>query len=196
VTDEQLLIDRARRGDNRAFRELVERSKINVYRLAYDLTGNRFDAEDLSQDVFVRAYRSLPNFRGDSKWGTWLYRITVNICMDYKRTMKRRPLSYPEMDADEFPAHDRSSSGSISPDQSAESAVMQQHIERALTSLTQQERTVFVLRHYHDLPLKQIADTMQIAEGTVKSYLFRAIQRLKKELAPYRGDVGLREAIS
>lgn len=196
MTDEQLLIDRARRGDNRAFRELVERSKINVYRLAYDLTGNRFDAEDLSQDVFVRAYRSLPNFRGDSKWGTWLYRITVNICMDYKRTMKRRPLSYPEMDADEFPAQDRSSSGSMSPDQSAESAVMQQHIERALTSLTQQERTVFVLRHYHDLPLKQIADTMQIAEGTVKSYLFRAIQRLKKELAPYRGDVGLREAIS
>ena len=195
MTDEQLLIDRARNGDERSFRELVERSKINVYRLAYDLTGNRSDAEDISQDVFVRAYRALPGFRGDSKWSTWLYRITLNICMDHKRTMKRRPITSPGVEIDET-LRDNHPPGTPGPDQSAESALLRQYIQRALTSLTHQERTVFILRHYHDLTLKQIAETMQIADGTVKSYLFRAIQRLRKELAPLRGDAGLKEAIS
>ena len=191
MTDEQLLIDRARSGDHRAFRDLVERSKIIVYRLAYDLTGDRHDAEDLSQEVFIRAFRALPNFRGEAKWSTWLYRITMNVCMDYRRAVKRKPVSYQDCDGDENSGASVPSTGMISPDQSAESGIMQTHIERALSSLTQQERTVFVLRHYHDLPLKQIAETMQIAEGTVKSYLFRAIRRLQKQLAPFRSDFGL-----
>ncbi len=191
MTDEQLLIDSARQGDTRAFRELVERSKINVYRLAYDMTGDRHDAEDLSQEVFIRAYRALQNFRGEAKWSTWLYRITMNVCMDHQRASKRRMVPYNDSDGDEHSSGGIASAGMLSPERAAESGLLQGHIERALSSLTQQERTVFVLRHYHDLPLKQIAETMQIAEGTVKSYLFRAIRRLKKELAPYRGGFGL-----
>jgi len=85
VTDEQLLIDRAQQGDRDSFRQLVERSNLYVYRLAYDLTGNRHDAEDVSQEVFIRAYRSLAGFRREAKWSTWLYRITVNLCLEHRR---------------------------------------------------------------------------------------------------------------
>ncbi len=192
VTDEQLLINRAQAGDADAFRSLVNRSKINVYRLAFDLTGNRQDAEDLSQDVFVKAYRSLPNFRGDAKWSTWLYRITVNACMDHRKANRREQMEYDDDIEQDLPAH----AGTLhptAPDRSAEATMIQQHIEKALDRLSPNERSVFVLRHYHDLPLRQIAETMNVAEGTVKSYLFRAARRLQRELAFYRQDLGLEE---
>jgi RNA polymerase sigma-70 factor (ECF subfamily) len=192
VTDEQLLIERAQRGEMDAFRDLVERSKINVYRLAYDLTGNRHDAEDLSQDVFIKAYRSLQKFRGDAKWSTWLYRITVNTCMDQRKLKSYTHMTYKNDIENESEAvtHDDQHK-SVRPDRAAEAGLIQQHIEQALNQLSTQERAVFVLRHYNDLPLKQIAETLDIAEGTVKSFLFRAVQRLQKELAFYRNDLGL-----
>ena len=85
LTDEQQLIRRAQEGEMHAFKELVARSKENVYRLAYDMVGNAHDAEDLSQEVFIKAFRSLARFRGDAKWSTWLYRITFNACLDFKK---------------------------------------------------------------------------------------------------------------
>ena len=191
MTDEQVLITRAQRGDTDAFRELVERSKINVYRLAYDMTGSRHDAEDLSQEVFVKAYRALPKFRSESKWSTWLYRITTNVCIDHNRS-RSKTMEYRDAltsdDATSEPNHPRSSSN---PDRSTEASMIQRNIEQALGQLAPQERSVFVLRHYHDLPLKEIAATMEISEGTVKSYLFRALQRLRRELAFYKKDLGL-----
>jgi len=192
VVDEHLLIDRVRRGDMQAFSELVENSKVKVFRLAFNLTGNRHDAEDLSQDVFVKAYRSLSKFRGDAKWSTWLYRITVNTCMDHKRSNsgKGKEVRYEYDDGE--PAHDfEPSHDAILPDRNAESGLIQKHIEAALRNLSDQERSVFVLRHYHDCSLKQIAETMEIAEGTVKSYLYRAIQQLQQDLSFYRKDLGL-----
>jgi len=192
VTDERLLIDRAQQGEMEAFRELVERSKINVYRLAYDLTGNRHDAEDLSQDVFVKAYRSLRLFRGDAKWSTWLYRITVNAAMDRKKTKAQKYLTYHdpsagEKDDQELMPHDPEPS----PDRLTDAGLIRGNIERALEALSAKERSVFVLRHYHDLSLRQIAETMGISEGTVKSFLFRAIRRLRKSLDFYKQDFGL-----
>jgi len=192
VTDEQLLIKRARDGDGEAFCELVKRSKITVYRLAYDLTGNRQDAEDMSQDVFVKAYQSIGKFRGDSRWKTWLYRITVNRCMDHHKTHKRDSMEYDDdVQANtrvEFPIPRHTA-----PDRSAEANIIQNHIEHALNRLSRSERSVFVLRHYHDLSLRQIAETLDVAEGTVKSHLFRALRRLQQELSFYRKDLGLEE---
>lgn len=191
MTDEQLLIDRAQQGDGDAFRQLVERSSQTVYRLAYDLTGNRHDAEDLSQEVFVRAYRALPGFRREAKWSTWIYRITVNLCLDHRDAHKGKRVEYrDDMDDDLHQEAGRPATG-IMPDSETEAGMIQVNIERALGRLSPQERSVFVLRHYHDLPLKEIARTMQIAEGTVKSHLFRALQRLRRELAFYRPEMGL-----
>ncbi len=185
MTDEQLLISRAQDGEADAFRELVERSKMNVFHLAFDLTGNRHDAEDMSQEVFVKAFRSLSSFKGNAKWSTWIYRITVNTCLDHRRSKVRNAVEFND-DPDDHPA-----GSGVSPDQSADSRMIQQHVDNALKLLPPQERSVFVLRHYHDLPLKQIASILELAEGTVKSHLFRAIQRLQRELAFYRKDLGL-----
>ena len=194
MTDEKLLIDRAQRGDMDAFRALVERSKITTYRLAYDLTGNRHDAEDLSQEAYIRAYRGLKGFRGEAKWSSWLYRITMNTFYDHWRVRKKQPVHFnDELELSTMPTTDHNNHPTPSPEKSAEAGVMQQHIERALESLSPQERSVFVLRHYHDLPLKEIAATLEIAEGTVKSYLFRSIKRLQKELNFYRPELGLEE---
>ncbi|MFI5251219.1 MAG: RNA polymerase sigma factor [Bacteroidota bacterium] len=196
MLEEQLLIDRAKRGDMQAFRELVEGSKRMVFGLAYNLTGNRHDAEDLSQDVFVKAYRSLINFRGDAKWNTWLYRITVNTCMDHGRSTSSRSAEIPyDSENNEPPTGSAHSHNPITPDRKAESSMIQQHIESALNTLSRQERSVFVLRHYHDFSLKQIAQTLEIAEGTVKSYLFRAIQHLQQELSFYRKELGMDEQL-
>ena len=197
MTDEQLLIDRAQQGDREAFRQLVERSNVEVYRLAYDMTRNHHDAEDLSQEVFIRAYRSLDRFRREAKWSTWLYRITFNLCLDHKDKQSRQRMEYMDNTGDDDTAgggahaDTRSNPGPGSPDRETESAMIQENIEQALSRLPVQERAVFSLRHYHDLPLKEIAETMDIAEGTVKSHLFRAVQRLRRELAFYKKDIGL-----
>jgi len=85
LKEEQVLVQRMQQGDMLAFRELVERYKKNIYYLSYDLTGNHHDAEDLSQEVFIKAFRSMSNFRGDAKLSSWLYRITVNTAISQKR---------------------------------------------------------------------------------------------------------------
>jgi len=192
VTDERLLIERAQQGEMEAFRLLVERSKINVYRLAYDLTGNRHDAEDLSQDVFIKAFKSLRLFRGDAKWSTWLYRITINAAMDKKKSKAQKTmLMHDAFAAGNAETEYAPSDEAPRPDRLTDAGLIRRNIERALEDLTTRERSVFVLRHYHDLSLRQIAETMDISEGTVKSFLFRAIRRLRKSLDFYKHEFGL-----
>jgi RNA polymerase sigma-70 factor (ECF subfamily) len=190
MTDERELIDRAQRGDMESFRLLVERARANVYRLAYDLTSNRHDAEDLSQEVFLKVYRSLQQFRGDAKWSSWLYRITVNTCCDHYKSSTTKIMKRTE-DIENDKSNNIFCSDAALPDKSADAKMIQENIDRALHQLTSRERSVFVLRHYHDLPLKQIAETLEITDGTVKTLLFRAIQKLRQELAFYKNDLGL-----
>lgn len=190
---DQGLVERARQGDLAAFRALVDEHKQTVFRIAFDMTGNRHDAEDISQEVFLKAFRSLGNFRGDAKLSTWLYRITVNACYDHRSTK-----AWTSMKPTEFTEHqDRSplfhEHASNDPESSAEGKVIQRHIDQALRKLTPRERSVFVMRHYSDLSLKEIASILKISEGTVKSMLFRALKRLQQELSFYRADLGLEE---
>lgn len=194
--DERELIQRAQSGDGTAFRSIVEHYQRRVYFLAYDLTGNQHDAEDLAQEVFVKAYRALDTFRGEARLSSWLYRITLNSCLN-----KRRKKAVTQMNlVDDFSAETSrddpfSAAGfAENPERAAESRLMQNHIESAITKLAPKERAVFVLRHYQDLPLKEIARVLNVAEGTVKSLLFRAVRRLQKELAFYRQDIGVEES--
>jgi len=192
VTDEKLLIDRAQKGDSDAFRQLVERSKITTYRLAYDLTGNRHDAEDISQESYIRAFRGLASFRSEAKWSTWMHRITVNTFLDHKRARKTETVEYnDEMETTET-VNTRHHHPAPGPDKSAEAVLIQGHIESALGVLSPRERSVFVLRHYQDLPIKQIAVAMDLADGTVKVHLFRAIRKLQKALKFYKPDPGMK----
>lgn len=170
-----------------AFREMVERHKRTVYALAFDLTGNHHDAEDLSQEVFIKAYRGRSTFRGEAQTSSWLYRIAVNTYLN-KRRKKALRLRLLWSDVGDYrPEYDPAPR----PDVRAEAEGIQRHLAGALQTLSPQERTAFVLRHDHGLALKEVADVMDVAEGTVKSLLYRATQKLRKALAFYRSDLGL-----
>ena len=186
LLDDRKLIERAREGDRTAFRVLVERYKKEVYAVAREMTGDHHDAEDISQDVFLKAFGSLPRFRGRAGVSTWLYRMTVNACIDRSRKKAWKAMK-PKGDVlDEDMRQQGESRSTLShPENEMERALLQQHIRRALDTLTERERTVFILRHYQALPLKEIADCLNVTDGTVKSTLFRAIKRLQEKLAPY-----------
>lgn len=193
--DESQLIARAARGDEAAFREIVEQYKQPVYYLALDLTGNHYDAEDLSQEVFIRVHRALGQFRGEARLSSYLYRITTNLFINTKRKKALTAMSLKDnfdaerSESDPFNAREFKQN----PEASAEAVMIRRHVRAALAKLSAKERAVFVLRHYQDLPLKEIAATLSVAEGTVKSLLFRALRRLQKELAFYRPDMGVME---
>jgi RNA polymerase sigma-70 factor (ECF subfamily) len=184
VTEERDLIERLAAGDKQAFRELVEAYKKKVYYLAFDLVGNQSDAEDISQDVFLKAYRSFGTFKRDARLGAWLYRITYNTAIDH---LRRRGISAEAVDeavleanldrvAREMPAP------AMDPARTAESELLQRRIACALEKVSPQEKAVFLLRHYEDLMLKDIAEALGLSLGSVKSYLFRAVKKLQREL--------------
>lgn len=186
MTDDRTIVERAKQGEQAAFGELVERYKKKIYTLSLDMTGNHHDAEDMSQEVFIRAFRSLDGFQGNSAFGTWLYRIAVNLGLDRKRNRMAGaviPKENMEGIAGLYAAD--SKTGLYGPERQAESGLIQKHIERALSKLNVNERSVFVLRHYHDRKLDEIAFILGMSVGTVKSALFRAMQKLQKDLAFY-----------
>jgi RNA polymerase sigma-70 factor (ECF subfamily) len=183
VADESATIKRVLAGDRTAFREIVDQHRTMVYRLAYRMVGNPEEAEDLSQEVFIRAYRSLGDFRQESKLSSWLYRITVNVCLDHQMRTESSPLpleAIHTLDA---------TSVEEDPTRIATSSIIQGHVRRALDSLSPRERAVFVLRHYQDLPLREVADMLSIRTGTVKALLYRAVQKMQRALSFYRKDI-------
>lgn len=193
MLDERELVRRMQAGDRAAFRDLVGRYQRDVYALAYDLCGNHHDAEDLSQEVFIKAYRAIGGFRADARLGSWLYRITMNAYIDSKR---RKPVQVVSIDAParggqegDMPVVLPPARGAA-PDAAAGAARFQRDVEQALEVLSAQERTVFVLRHYHDMRIHEISSSLSIAEGTVKSLLFRSVRKLRDRLADYRDEVG------
>lgn len=189
-SNEQIIVDRFCGGDHTAFHELVGQYKKKIYYLAYDITGNHQEAEDISQEVFIKMFRSLKKFRRDAKMSSWLYQITVNASID----SIRKKSSKPKRSIDEFD-HLHIQEGlttggahNFDPVTSAESSQIQNHISQALQKITPKERTVFVMRHYNELKLNEIAEILNITVGTVKSLLFRAIKKLRKELSSYMGN--------
>ena len=196
MNNEHILIHRARSGDRTAFREIVECNKKAVYYLAMHMTGNHHDAEDISQEVFLKMFRSLKGFKGKAKLSSWLYRITVNTCISKMRKKSSNILKFQESSTiDESEVYKNfAEQGQGNPEQYVESDQIGIHIEKALKRITHKERAVFILRHYSDLPLKEIAEVLNVAEGTVKSHLFRAIKKLQKELSFYTKETEMENA--
>jgi len=173
--NELLLISRARGGDREAFGELVEQYRDNVYRLAYRMCGNAYDADEAAQEAFVAAWRALPNFRGDAKFSTWLYRLTTNAAIDVMRREKRhKTVGDGEMvdladDAD-------------SPQETVERTEQQEAVQEALATLSEEYREVLLLRYMEELDYAEIAEVLQLPSGTVKSRINRAKAALKTAL--------------
>ena len=167
------------------FRNVVEAHQRGLYYLCRDLTGNHHDAQDLAQDVFVKAYHAIDSFNGSLNEGgqvfAWLRRIAINAFLNSRRAKKHTMTQvfsdgHPETDhanthADHSGAHER-----------AERASVNDHVRRALTVLSARERTAFTLRHFHGLPVDETAASMDVASGTVKSLLHRATKKLQHEL--------------
>jgi RNA polymerase sigma-70 factor (ECF subfamily) len=177
---------RAKAGDREGFRLLVERHSRSVFRLAYRLTGNEQDAEDVVQESFLRAYKQLQTFEARASFGTWLYRIAANYSLDLIRSRKRhqdhRPLppeGEPETDAMlSIPATDPA------PDRMAYSSQLGERISSALRELTEQERAAFVMRHFEGFSIEEIGATLGLGASAAKHSIFRAVQKLRKTLEP------------
>lgn len=190
ASDERELIRRLQASEASAFRELVENHKQRLFNLAYDLLGNAQDAEDVSQEAFVKVYRSIGNFRGEAQLSSWMHRIVVNLCLNRRR---KKALSEMELresfDGDEthqpIPAYDFATN----PEKMTEAEMVRMHLRRALDQLSPQQRAVFILRHDEDRPLAEIGEMLNISAGTVKSQLFRALKKLQEALAFYKADL-------
>ncbi len=193
--EEQTLIDGLARGDQAAFRELVETYKRKVFYLALDMVGNTVDAEDVSQEVFLKVFRSFGTFKRDAKLGSWIYRITYNTCIDHLRKKETTPKpaedEFLEYQLQREPATAMSRPAALDPARKAEAGLLQEKITQALDKVSPQEKAVFLLRHYEDLMLNEIATTLNLSLGSVKSYLFRAVKKLQRELGACGATPGL-----
>jgi RNA polymerase sigma-70 factor (ECF subfamily) len=178
------LVTRTRAGDTDAFRVLVERHSRPLFRLAYRMTGNQQDAEDVVQESFLRAYKQLGRFDERASFGTWLYRIAVNCSLDLVRSRKRRnELAAPaESEKDDptlaLPSHDPA------PDRVAMSGEVRCRVAEAMTELSASERTAFVLRHFEGMSIEDVSRVLGCQPGAAKHSVFRAVQKLRRTLEP------------
>ncbi len=182
--DEREIIQKVLDGDNDAFGLLVEKYQTKVYNLALRMSGNEDDAFDLSQEAFLRAWRSLGSFHFESSFSTWLFRLTSNICLDFLRAKKRKAAVSLTVTDDED--GEEVQLDVVDPDKTPEEAVIaaedRQLLIRALNELPAVQRQILTMRAIDDLSYTQIAEILQIEEGTVKSRLSRARTALRNKL--------------
>lgn len=177
-------IAQIRAGNADAFRVLVERHSRSVFRLAFRMTGNQQDAEDLVQETFLRAFRQIRRFDGRAGFGTWLYRIAANCSLDLIRARKRRQEQQTPVDEEGQEAAAAAVSELPTPDRLAFSGELQQLLRPALDRLSATERTAFVLRHYEGMCIEEISQALGVQPGAAKHSVFRAVQKLRQALEP------------
>lgn len=189
--DEELeLVKRAQEGDREAFRELVERYQRKVYSICYGMLKNSDDALDVSQDVFVKVFRYLEKFNHQSSFYTWLYRITVNMCIDYIRKNSRmRSVEYDDrisregdVEGDE---HIMPSTLGLNPDKVYGRKELREKMLEALEKLSEKHRTILILREVEGLSYEEMAEVLNISKGTVMSRLFHARKYFQEALEEY-----------
>ena len=176
-------IRRARAGDPDAFRLLVERHSRPIFRVAYRMTGNEHDADDVVQEAFLRAYRQIHRFEERANFGTWLHRIAVNCALDLLRSRGRLDRHYggdPE---------EAEMTGAASSDPQQDrlllSAELREQVAAAMEQLSGNERTAFVLRHFEGMPVEEIGKALGIQVNAAKHTIFRAVRKLRQSLEPF-----------
>ena len=184
MQEERDLILLAQNGDMNAFRKLVERHQKRILWLAFDLSGNMQDAEDISQEIFVKMFKSLKKFRGESKLSSWLYKITVNTWLNESRKGSTRVKKMQEPLDENLIESQAGGLGYLpaDPEREAESALLNKRFRKAFELLSRRELSVFMLRHYHDHKITEIGKILDLSAGTVKSLLFRAVKKMQKRL--------------
>jgi RNA polymerase sigma-70 factor (ECF subfamily) len=167
------LVARARQGDLAAFRELVDRHRDRAYALALRVLRSEPDAEEVAQDAFVRAWRALPGFRGESRFGTWLYAIVMRRAIDRAATLRGRRTREVDLDA----AAEQTASSNAGP--AREQAQLALRLERLLGRLSEAQRAVVTLFYYEERSVEEVSRTLGMPTGTVKTHLSRARAALR-----------------
>ncbi len=178
------VVAQVRAGESEAFRVLVERHSSSLFRLAYRMTGNEQDAEDVVQEAFLRAYRRLDRFESRAHFGTWIYRIAVNCALDLMRSRQRRTERQAATEADGPGSIESLPTHAPTPERLALGAEMQRKVAVALARLTPRERAAFVLRHFEEKSTEEIARALGLRQGAAKNTVFRAVQKLRQALEP------------
>ncbi|HUL17273.1 MAG TPA: RNA polymerase sigma factor [Terriglobales bacterium] len=193
-------IERVLAGDRNAYRVLVERHSHDIYRLAYRMTGNAHDAEEVVQEAFLRAYQKLEKFESRANFRTWVYRIAANYAIDRMR-QRRSDEAHRELpgkkveDGQEFEPLDMAVDTAPTPERLAGSVQLASHMEVALQELTPMERTAVVMRHWEGCAIEEIAAALNSNSSAAKNTVFRAVQKLRRALAPFaEGHVAAKSA--
>jgi RNA polymerase sigma-70 factor, ECF subfamily len=187
--DDQELIRRTRSGDGNAYEVLVERYQRRIYRIAFAIVRDPGEADSVTQDAFVQAYTKLETYEGRAGFDTWLTRIAINCARDTLRRRKFVSIFTPRNDDEE--------EGEVvpelvderpNPERQLISSQLRTAIERAEKQLSAQQKVIFRLRHYENLALEEIAEHLGLQSGTVRAHLFRAIHKIRRELAAWRSS--------
>jgi RNA polymerase sigma-70 factor (ECF subfamily) len=189
---DSVAVARVKAGDGDAYRVLVERHSRSVFRLAYRMTGNEPDAEDVVQETFLRAYKQLHRWEARSSFSTWLYRIAANYSLDLMRRRKR----HAEVGLEEGRSSNEDAGDVVhalpspapGPDRLLASGNVQQCVAKTLEELSQQERTAFVLRHFEGQSIEEISAALGLSANAAKHSIFRAVQKLRRALEPLVGE--------
>jgi RNA polymerase sigma-70 factor (ECF subfamily) len=179
-TDEEL-VARSMGGDLDSFNQLVLRWERPIYALAYRVIGREEDARDVAQETFLRAFRALKGFKGQAKFSSWLYRITLNLCRDWIRRERRTPVVQAPEGVDVIEL-----AGESSPSETIEELVSRHELGRAvgkaMAQLPEEQRTAIILKEYHGLTFQEIADLLDCPLSTVKTRLYQGLTVLRKQL--------------
>jgi len=188
-------VERTLAGERDVYRVLVERHSQNVYRLAYRMTGNSHDAEEIVQEAFLRGYRKLAQFAGNANFGTWVYRIAANYAIDRMRQRKsedarREVPSRPTEDGLAVDPISQVRDPGPSPERLAGNLELAERIKQALEALTPAERTAIVMRHWDGCGIEEIALVLKSNSNATKNTVFRAVQKLRRALEEFGGPRG------
>ena len=194
-TSDQAAVDLTRNGDPDAFRVLVDRHSRSIFRLAWRMTANSHEAEDIVQETFLRAYKQLGRFDGRAAFGTWIHRIAVNCALDVIRMRKRRQERSVSSTQDDAAEPDRFllnvPSSDPSPERSLQSTQIRERLMAAMAELSEMERCAFTLRHHDGLGIEEISKVLGVQPNAAKHSVFRAVQKLRRALestlAPVKG---------
>lgn len=176
-------INQVLKGDHNAFGEVVEIYKDKVFQICFRMLGNRQEAEDLSQEAFVRAFVNIRSFNIDMKFSTWLYRIATNLCID--RLRKKKPDYYLDAEvpgSEGLNMYSQIASDMAIPEEEVESLELQETIQAEIMKLPEKYRSVIVLKYIEELSLKEISEILDLPVGTVKTRIHRGREALRKQL--------------
>ncbi len=185
ATDVTAVLARARQGDSEAFRTLVERHSRRAFQLAYRMTGNEQDAEDVVQESFIRAFRQLGRFEARAHFATWLHRIVANCSVDLIRSRRAR---YDHSSTDDLGAAEQPETATADPERLAASEQIQRKVAAAMSALSPLEQAAFALRHYEGRSIAEIGKTLGLGTSATKHSVFRAVKKLRAALEPLRGE--------